>query len=373
MLGNEWPLTRRRLLASARAILLILAILGSGALLLAPLVASSSSEGEVEPSRIGPAPRDSSGRFLNWNDPLPRGGVGVRASFFWSMLTGGAGGEITPPERLPNNGSFLRTNDRGTFATVTWIGHSSLLVQMGQQNFLTDPVWSKRASPVGWAGPERVIEPGLAIEDLPPINFVLISHNHYDHLDLETLKQLAERFPGVQFWVPVGNAELLIENGIEAVFELDWGGSARSGELEIVCLPAQHWSQRTPTDRRKALWSSWAVRSAERSFYFGGDTGYFSAFEAIGKEYGPFDLAALPIGAYEPSAMMQPVHLNPEEAVRAARDLRARQMMGIHFGTFVLTEEPFSEPPVRFRSALEEAGLSAGFGWLLAIGETRAF
>jgi N-acyl-phosphatidylethanolamine-hydrolysing phospholipase D len=372
MLGNEWPLTRRRLLASARAIFSILAILGSGALLVAPL-AASSSEGEAEPSRIGPAPRDSSGRFLNWNDPLPRGGVGVRASFFWSMLTGSAGGEITPPERVPNNGSFLRTNDRGTFATITWIGHSSLLIQMGQQNFLTDPVWSRRASPVGWAGPERVIEPGLAIEDLPPINFVLISHNHYDHLDLETLKQLAERFPGVQFWVPVGNAELLIENGIEAVFELDWGGSARSGELEIVCLPAQHWSQRTPTDRRKALWSSWAVRSAERSFYFGGDTGYFSAFEAIGKEYGPFDLAALPIGAYEPSAMMQPVHLNPEEAVRAARDLRARQMMGIHFGTFVLTEEPFSEPPVRFRSALEEAGLSGAFGWLLAIGETRAF
>ena len=127
--------------------------------------------------------------------------------------------------------------------------------------------------------------------------------------------------------------------------------------------------------KRSRHWgtASWAVTGAERRFYFAGDTGYFDGFSRIGEALGPFDLAAVPIGAYEPSAMMQAVHLNPEEAVRAARDLRASQMMGIHFGTFVLTEEPFTEPPVRFRSALEEAGLSAGFGWLLAIGETRAF
>ena len=322
---------------------------------------------------IAPAPRDADGRFLNWNDPVPRGGFGVRASFFWNVVTGRAGGELRPPDREPNDGSFLRTNALGSIPTVTWVGHATLLVQMGHQNFLTDPVWSRRASPVRWAGPERVIEPGLAIEDLPPIHFVLISHNHYDHLDLRSLKEIAERFPGVQFWAPVGHADLLMKNGIEPVFELDWGGTARMGEIEIVCLPAQHWSQRTPTDQRRALWSSWAVLSPERRFYFGGDTGYFEGFKEIGAAYGPFDLAALPIGAYEPAAMMQAVHMNPEEAVQAAGDLRARRTMGIHYGTFVLTEEPFTEPPVRFRSAVRKAGYPEEFGWVLAIGETRDF
>jgi N-acyl-phosphatidylethanolamine-hydrolysing phospholipase D len=244
---------------------------------------------------------------------------------------------------------------------------------MGHLTFLTDPTWSKTASPVRFAGPRRFVEPGIALDALPPIDFVLISHNHYDHLDTGTLREIARRHPEARFFVPLGNGDLLREEGIEQVDEFDWGQDLVLGDVRVYCLPAQHWSRRGLRDARKALWASWAVTSRERRFYFAGDAGFSEDFARIGAALGPFDLAALPIGAYLPVKMMRPWHLNPEEAVQAGIDLRARRLVGIHFGTFDLSDEPLDEPPRRFRAAGEAERLRSENVWVLKVGETRAF
>ena len=325
------------------------------------------------PEEFGPAPRDADGRFLNLDGPIDRGPRSVQIRFGLRFLTGIFRQRGPSPEVVPNDGAWLRANASGSVPAATWIGHATLLVQMGGLTFLTDPTWSERASPLAWAGPRRHVPPGVAFEDLPPIDFVLLSHNHYDHLDLPTLRRLARRSADTLFVVPEGNAALLRKNGVENVVELDWGESLGVGRVELHCLPARHWSSRGLADAREALWASWAVTGPDRRFYFGGDSGYFEGFARIGRALGPFDLAALPIGAYEPAAMMRPVHLDPEEAVAAARDLRAERAVGIHFGTFEMTTEPFDEPPKRFRAAADAAGLGPDRAWVLKIGETRRF
>jgi N-acyl-phosphatidylethanolamine-hydrolysing phospholipase D len=323
---------------------------------------------------FGPAPRDADGRFANLDlEVIRHGTISVRFPFMLRRMAGAFRAADGAPVRVANDGAFLRENARHSIPTVTWVGHATLLVQQGHQTFLTDPIWSDTPSPVSFVGPRRFVAPGLRIEDLPPIDFVLISHNHYDHLDLRTLEALAERRPETTFFVGIGNGDLLREAGIGNVDELEWGETRTRGGVTIHCLPAQHWSQRGLGDERRALWASWAVTDAERRFYFGGDTGYFSGFEAIGRALGPFDLAALPIGAYEPRAMMRESHLNPEEAVRAGIDLGARRMLGMHFGTFDLSDEPLTEPPVRFRAAAGAQGQGPERAWILDVGETRPF
>ena len=256
---------------------------------------------------------------------------------------------------------------------MTWVGHATLLVEMEGVRFLTDPMWSQRASPLSWMGPKRLVEPGVALDALPEIDFVVVSHNHFDHLDLPTLERLAARNTRTRFIVPAGNGDLLRDSGIDRVTELDWSESLRVGDVEVHCLPAQHWSKRSLTDDLTALWSSWAVVGPTRRFYFAGDTGYFSGFEAIGKAFGPFDLAAMPVGAYEPVEMMRPSHMDPEEAYQAARDVGARQALAIHFGTFDLADEPLDEPPRRFLEAASTHGASTTEPWVFAIGESRRF
>jgi N-acyl-phosphatidylethanolamine-hydrolysing phospholipase D len=213
----------------------------------------------------------------------------------------------------------------------------------------------------------------VAIEDLPPIDFVVVSHNHYDHLDLPTLVALAERDPQTRFFVPLENGELLRDKGIDNVEELDWGAASEVAGVRVHCLPAQHWSKRGVGDDQKALWSSWAVVGAERRFYFAGDTGYFDGFSRIAAALGPFDLAALPIGAYEPVAMMKAWHLNSEEAIQAAVDLETRRALAMHYGTFDLSDEPLEEPPERFLRAAAETELAGDAAWVMQIGEVRPF
>ncbi len=345
---------------------------------LASVVASisMSAAGGAEPTAaeaLGPAPRDARGRFANPADPLERAGPGVTLPFFLRRIAGSFRERPNPPEAVANDGAWLRENALASEPTVTWVGHATLLVQMGHTSFLTDPIWSDTASPLRFAGPRRHVPPGLALEDLPPIDFVIISHNHYDHLDVATLRRLAERRAQTRFYVPLGNAGLLRRKGIDNVVELDWGQHVDHEGVRVTCLPTQHWSQRGIGDRQRALWSSWAVTSAERRLYFGGDTGLFEGFAAIGAALGPFDLAALPIGAYEPAPMMRPYHLDPEEAVEAGLALRAQRLMGMHYGTFDLSDEPLDEPPRRFRAAGDAAGLAPEAVWLLRIGETRSF
>ncbi|MBT5387188.1 MAG: MBL fold metallo-hydrolase [Porticoccaceae bacterium] len=318
-----------------------------------------------------PAPKDESGRFENLSPDLDRGSSAVHIGFFLRRFATIFRGNQGAPESVPNEGSFLRSNK--SIPTVTWVGHATLLMQMQGVNFLTDPIWSNTPSPVPMIGPSRFVAPGLKIEDLPVIDFVVISHNHYDHLDLPTLIQLARKNSDTVFFVPLGNGEVLRNQGINNVQELNWGDRVRYKELVVHCLPNQHWSKRSLTDTRKALWSSWAVIGADKRFYFAGDTGYFDGFKDIGNKLGPFDLAAVPIGAYEPNVMMKPTHMNPEEAIQAALDVQANTAVAIHFGTFDLSDEPLEEPPQRFKVAADATALAKDNSWVLKIGETREF
>jgi N-acyl-phosphatidylethanolamine-hydrolysing phospholipase D len=277
------------------------------------------------------------------------------------------------PEQQTPDAAQLRSYGKDSQPTVTWIGHSTLLLQMGGLTFLTDPIWSKIPSPIPPLGPRRFVPPAVAISELPTIDFIMISHNHYDHLDLPTLRALAARNPQTLFLVPLGNATLLRRHGIDNVKELDWGESIRLAGLTVHCLPAQHWSKRSLTDTNKALWSSWAVVGEYRRFYHAGDTGYFPGFKKIADYLGPFDLAAVPIGAYAPRQMMRASHMNPEEAISAALDLDAKVAVAMHFGTFDLSDEPLDQPPRRFKEAAAKQGLGEQQAWVLKIGETRSF
>ena len=303
--------------------------------------------------------------------PIHRPGLGVTLPFFRRRAAGIVWHRDGAPPVVTVDATFLRANALHSTPTVTWLGHASVLVQMDHVTFVTDPIWSTTASPLPYLGPRRFVPPPISLEDLPRIDFVLISHDHYDHLDLPTLRRLAAR--RARFVVPLRIGALLREAGIDgaAIEELDWWQVYRSGDLAIHCVPSQHWSGRGLTDTNKTLWAGWVVAGPTRRFYFAGDTGYFDGFREIGRRLGPFEMAAIPIGAYEPVAMMQPVHLNPEEAVRAAVDAGVRTVVGIHYGTFDLTDEPLDEPPRRFHAAAGAAGVDPARLWTLAVGETR--
>ncbi len=243
---------------------------------------------------------------------------------------------------------------------VTWIGHATFLVQAGGLNLLTDPVWSRRASPLSWLGPSRFLPPALSLDALPPLDGVLLSHDHYDHLDDPTVEALVARFGGGLPWLaPLGHRDWLEGRGVERVVELDWWEEAALDGVRVAAAPARHWSRRgLRSDTR--LWGSWAVLppGVGEGVLFVGDSGYGPHFQEIGQRLGPFRAAILPVGAYEPRWFMAPVHMNPEEAVRAFLDLGgAGGMVGSHWGTFRLTDEPPLEPPERTRRAWRAAGL----------------
>ncbi len=253
--------------------------------------------------------------------------------------------------------------------SVSWIGHSTLYLRLGPQSFLTDPIYSERASPVSFAGPKRLVPTGIPIEALPAIDLVLLSHDHYDHTDLATLRVLAAR--GIPFIVPTGIGELVREAGGRPT-ELGWWESTQVGDLRLHCVPAQHFSGRTLRDRSRRLWAGWVAEGGGRRVYFAGDTGYFPGLAEIPRRLGPVDLAAIPIGAYLPRSIMGRIHLNPEEAVQTAEDVGARQALGIHWGTFDLADEPLDEPPRRFLAEAARRGLGDR-AFVLKVGETRGF
>ena len=225
---------------------------------------------------------------------------------------------------------------------VTFINHATVLLQHRGLNILTDPVWSGRASPFTWAGPRRHRAPGVRFEDLPRIHLVLLSHNHYDHLDLATLRRLSAS----RFLVPLGVAKLLERERIGPVQELDWGESTKIADASIHCVPAMHFSARGLFDRNRTLWCGFVIEAA-RMIYFAGDTGFGEHFAQIRERYGAPDLALLPIGAYEPRWFMSAVHMSPEDAVRAHRILGAKTSIAIHHATFQLTDEAIDTPKRR--------------------------
>jgi N-acyl-phosphatidylethanolamine-hydrolysing phospholipase D len=308
------------------------------------------------------APRRGS-RFANLAGDRPLPNVLSMVPFFagkaWTSLVPRAGGAPV----VPWNAAAIAENP-----SVTWIGHATFLVRMDGVTFLTDPIFSQRASPVGFAGPRRLVPPGVPLADLPPVDFVTLSHDHYDHTDVPSIRALAAR--GARFVVPLGLGQLVRDAGGEAV-ELDWWQSTEVAGVRVHGVPAQHFCGRSLTDADRRLWAGWVVQGPTRRFYHAGDTGYFRGFEEIGVRLGPLDLAAIPIGAYDPPAIMRFVHLDPEEAVRAAVDARAVRVVGMHWGTFDLTDEPLDEPPRRFHAAASASGLSADRAWTMAVGETR--
>jgi L-ascorbate metabolism protein UlaG (beta-lactamase superfamily) len=253
--------------------------------------------------------------------------------------------------------------------SATFLGHASLLWRLPGLTVLTDPIFSRRASPFSWIGPARVRPAAFGLKGLPPLDAVLVSHNHYDHMDLPTLRALAARGASTVV-APLGNGRALRGAGFERIIELDWWESAELAGGRVTLTPAQHWSSRSPFDRNRALWGGFRMEAGGRSAFFPGDTGYGPHFKAIQERLGPVDLAALPIGAYEPRWFMASMHMDPFDAVQAHRDLGARASAAMHWGTFRLTDEGIEAPLRRLESARTAAGLAPEAFRVLAHGES---
>jgi L-ascorbate metabolism protein UlaG (beta-lactamase superfamily) len=294
--------------------------------------------------------------------------TGANGQPFWKLprlLT-------TPKTRWPSDVPVEQRRPRAAGPdeiVVTFVGHSTFLIQASGINVLIDPVYANRASPVSFAGPRRVRAPGVRFDDLPPISLVLLSHNHYDHCDVGTLKLLEQRFHPAAV-TPPGNGRLLGAAGFRKIEELDWWETSRAAPLPVTVMPAQHFSARTPFDRNRALWGGFLIEGKGRRILHAGDSGYGPHFREIGERLGPIDLALLPIGAYEPRWFMKDIHMNPAEAVQAHLDLGARQTVAMHFGTFQLTPEGIDQPVRDLRVALQERGVPAEQFRIMEVGES---
>ncbi|HEY6773697.1 MAG TPA: MBL fold metallo-hydrolase [Oxalicibacterium sp.] len=306
----------------------------------------------------------------------------------WERLTQGlpkppADGYATP--RTESDAAWLQANKQTTSAT--WINHATVLVQLCGLNILTDPIWSERASPFSFTGPKRHAQPGLPFAQLPHIDVVLISHNHYDHLDRATVLKLNAQAGGAPlFLVPLGIKPWMNDIGITNVQELDWWNKTTLKDVDFNFVPVQHWSARGLSDDFKTLWGGWVVQakadaavnaqppfSSPFSFLFAGDTGLSKDFDDIAKRFSHFDLALLPIGAYEPRWFMQAQHVDPAQAVQIHRTVHADKSIAIHWGTFEMADESLDEPPKALARALQEANIPADRFVTLKLGETIRF
>lgn len=313
-----------------------------------------------------------------WPDSEPRG---FRDVLRWSLQRRRQ--EIAPdppPGAFPLAAPTFSPRVGRDELVATWVGHSTVLLQAGGVNILLDPIWSERASPVQFAGPRRLVEPAFELERLPPIDVVLTSHNHYDHLDRGTVKRLSHLMPDIKWIAPLGLGEVIRSWGAADVRELDWWNTGcletRGGAVRVTATPAQHFSARGFADRGRTLWCSWVIASGPFKAFFAGDTAYHPEFGEIARRYAPFDLLMLPVGAYEPRWFMRTVHMNPPEALRAYGELSSMQneppaLLPIHWGTFRLTDEPMEEPPEWTRRLWREARHDEGKLWLLQHGETK--
>ena len=278
------------------------------------------------------------------------------------------------PDFIENDASVASpVLERSKALRVTFINHSSFLVQVDNLNILTDPIYANRASPFSWAGPARVRLPGLALEALPPIDVVLISHNHYDHLDIETLKKLYQQQQGSEPLIisGLGNGGLFLDEGLGQFKDLDWNQSVTHKGTTFTFVETRHRSGRGISDQMKTLWGGFVIESSKGPIYFAGDTGYGPHFADTHQRFGDFYLSLLPIGAYEPRWFMKAVHLNPEEAVLAHMDLHSANSISMHFGTFQLTYEGVGQPEIDLGVALEKHNIDADRFQVLAFGESR--
>lgn len=272
------------------------------------------------------------------------------------------------PRRAQPDVERVRNPDPTTLQ-VTWIGHTTFLIQAAGLNILTDPMFSDRCSPVRFAGPRRKVEPGLCLSQLPKIDAVVISHDHYDHLDLRSIRMLGD-VP--RYFFPLGISDFFKRQGLSNFEEKDWGETAEMGPLRLSCLPAQHFSGRSLFDRNKTLWCSWMLEVGDKRVYFAGDTGYAPFFKEVGEGFGPVDCAIIPIGAYRPRWYMHPVHVDVREAVQIHKDIGSRFSVASHWGTFGLAQEPAHEPAFYLKKVAAEEGLGDDFR-TMEFGETMRF
>ncbi len=285
----------------------------------------------------------------------------------WKVLRRGG---PKPKTKLPKFEPPIAAPDlallRSVRPSLTWVGHATFLARLGGKLFATDPVWSKRLQGIV----PRQSPPGVALADAGTIDVVLVTHNHADHLDVPTLKEIG---PTALYVTPLGNGDLLRGVGLLNVVELDWWESHRLGDgLEVTLVPSRHWSMRNPFNRNDMLWGGFVVKSRDGTLYHAGDTAYFDGFREIGARVGPIDWALLPIGAYEPRWFMEPQHMNPDDAMKAFELLGARTMVAMHWGTFQLTDEPLAEPPEKMQAIWRERGRNPDGLWVMRFGETRA-
>ena len=349
-------MSRRRW--SVNLLWVLVGILGSGALLDA-LVFSG-------PTWSGPSTAHFDGeRFFNAGGVEPVGPLAVldwildRDPGSWEEVTDAHDG--APPPHAVKLGAVR----------LTFINHATFLVQLPGINVLTDPIWSERCSPIGWVGPRRHRPPGIRFEDLPPIDVVLISHNHYDHLDLPTVRALAKAHDPL-FVVGLGNAPLLRNAGARRVVQLDWWDEHALGDdVTVHGVPAQHFSGRAFSDRMGTLWMGVVLTGPAGPLYFAGDTGDGPHFASIRERFGPPRLAMLPIGAFRPRSVMEAMHLSPEEAVSVHQRMGAHRSVGMHFGTFRLADDGQEEPVAALHTAMKSAGVRPDAFWALGFGEGR--
>ena len=290
-------------------------------------------------------------------------------SFIWRRILTRQAAPPVPADHALDIASVLQgIAAAGDRDSITWLGHAAFLLRLDGRTVLLDPYLGEYAGPMS-RGPRRFVPPALAVDQLPPIDLLLVSHNHYDHLCEPTVRALARRHPTVVM-VPLGLGRFFKRRGFDDVRELDWEESSRANGLAVTALPAIHWSKRTPFDRNRSLWASFAIAGARRKVWFAGDTAAGPIFEELGRRHGPFDAALVPIGAYEPRSIMAAHHANPEEAVAIGLAMRAKKLIAMHWGTVVLTDEEPFEPPIRFRAAAAAAGLAAEQALVPCIGET---
>lgn len=252
---------------------------------------------------------------------------------------------------------------------ITWLGHSSFLIQGAGKSILADPIFSPYCSPLPLPAMRRKVPPPCEIHELPSVDAVLLTHSHYDHMDLPTLRELGHSTP---LFTPRGHSATLAGKGFQNVTEVGWWDDVELAPgIRITAVPAQHFTARTPFDRDRAHWCGWVIEGAGRRLWHAGDSGYCPAFAEIGKRFQGIDFAMIPIGAYQPRSIMKPMHMNPEEAVMAFRDAGCKEAVAMHWGTFQLTDEPMGEPPILLENAMAGTDLPASSFIACSIGEIR--
>jgi N-acyl-phosphatidylethanolamine-hydrolysing phospholipase D len=318
----------------------------------------------------------------------PHGSGGSFWKWQWERISQGVakapeGGWQTVLPSVKPDVAFLKQNR--TERTMTWLGHATVLLQTSGVNIITDPVFSERTAPVQFAGPKRQVPFMLSYDELPEIDVVFISHNHYDHLDLGTIQEFKQRFRKAQYIVPLGLKAWFDDLGVDNVRELDWWDVARIGNITYTFVPAQHWSKRSLSDTNRSLWGGIVIEDATNSrgdvnassaapwrFMYTGDTGYSQDFKDIAAKFPQgFDWAAIPIGAYEPRWFMKAQHVNPDESVQIMKDLGARQSLAVHWGTWMLTDEALDLPPKDLAVALNKHGVDPARFHVFKNGEMR--